>query len=153
MADNRMATFWELVNTASRDHRLNAWERNFLRGLREQVETRNQPWLSEAQSLALAKIAVKLGFPLPRPVQELMERSEQDLLAFATEARGDPRLTSWEEGFLASVSQQRRPLSGKQRAILKQLADKLAAPPAPLPDDVDAEPEAEPADAYEDACA
>jgi hypothetical protein len=53
------------------------------------------------------------------------------VLAVAMDARGDPRLTAWEEGFLVNVAEAARvcrPLSAKQRAVLDQIAAKVAAP-------------------------
>jgi len=94
------------------------------------------------QSRVLARIALKIGIELPAGVRDLVETEDRrDIMAMAMEARGDPRLTAWEEGFLISVAEAARisrPLTEKQRAVLAKIATKVGTPP---PDPVEAEVE------------
>jgi len=132
MAKRKPPPFWELLETAGRDPRLTAWEQSFLASLRAQIEVRGQPWLSDEQSRVLARIALKIGVDLPPQVRGLVDGQEhRDLMAFAMDARGDPRLTAWEEGFLCSMVEAARvcrPLTGKQRDVLEKIAAKVGEP-------------------------
>ena len=134
--------FVDLLGAADRDPLMTAWERTFLAGIRAQIEERGHPWLSEEQSRVLARIALKIGIELPAGVRDLVETEDRrDIMAMAMEARGDPRLTAWEEGFLISVAEAARisrPLTEKQRAVLAKIATKVGTPP---PDPVEAEVE------------
>ena len=126
--------FEELLEAAEHDPRVTVWEQTFVASIREQIEARDQPWLSDQQSRVLARIALKMGIDLPSQVRELVadqSQAHRELLAFAMEARGDPRLTAWEEGFLCSmveVARACRPLSGKQRDVLERIAAKVGSP-------------------------
>ena len=128
------APFEELREAAEHDARMTAWEQTFVASIREQIEKRDQPWLSDQQSRVLARIALKIGIDLPPQVRELVDDQSQthrELLAFAMEARGDPRLMAWEEGFLCSmveVARACRSLSGKQRDVLERIAAKVGSP-------------------------
>jgi hypothetical protein len=116
------APFEELREAAEHDARMTAWEQTFVASIREQIEKRDQPWLSDQLP------------HLPPQVRELVadqSQAHRELLAFAMEARGDPRLTAWEEGFLCSmveVARACRPLSGKQRDVLERIAAKVGSP-------------------------
>ncbi len=124
--------FYTLLDTAERDPLTTPWERRFLASIRQQTDARAQPWLSEEQSRTLARIALKIGVELPARVRALVVSPEHDeLMTFAMTMRGDPRLTAWEEGFLANmveVARIRRPLTEKQRAVLERIRAKVAAP-------------------------
>ena len=129
MAKNSHAdAFYDLLEAAGCDPLTTQWERAFLAAIRAQVEEGGQPWLSDEQSRVLARIALKIGIELPPRVRDLVDTPEQArLLAFVMDARGDPRLTAWEEGFLVSISDAVRvcrPLSDKQRAVLARIATK-----------------------------
>jgi len=116
------APFEELREAAEHDARMTAWEQTLVASIREQIEKRDQPWLSDQLP------------HLPPQVRELVadqSQAHRELLAFAMEARGDLRLTAWEEGFLCSmveVARACRPLSGKQRDVLARIAAKVGSP-------------------------
>ena len=134
MAQNSHAdAFYDLLEAAGCDPLTTQWERAFLAAIRAQVEKDGQPWLSDEQSRVLARIALKIGIELPPRVRDLVDTPEQArLLAFVMNARGDPRLTAWEEGFLVSISDAVRvcrPLSDKQRAVLARIATKVESDP------------------------
>ncbi len=124
--------FYTLLDAAERDPLTTPWERRFLTSIRQQTDERAQPWLSEEQSRTLARIALKIGIELPARVRALVVSPEHDeLMTFAMTMRGDPRLTAWEEGFLANmveVARIRRPLTEKQRAVLERIKVKIADP-------------------------
>jgi hypothetical protein len=136
MAKRKTTPLSELLDNAQRDPIITSWERAFVASIRTQVEVRRQPWLSEEQSRVLGRLALKIGMELPASVQELVDNQERrDVLAIAIAARGDPRLSAWEEGFLVSMTAAARlcrPLSAKQRAVLEQIAAKVGET---MPDD------------------
>lgn len=76
----------------------------------------------------------------PRHVWKMRKATGERLSVILQEGRGDPRLTAWEEGFLASMADiQRRTggqpeLSEKQAKVLLSIEDKLRLP-APDPEE------------------
>ena len=51
--------FEELLEAAEHDARVTVWERTFVASIREQIEKRDQPWLSDQQSRVLARIGAE----------------------------------------------------------------------------------------------
>jgi len=51
--------FEELLEAAEHDPRVTVWEQMFVASIREQIEKRDQPWLSDQQSRVLARIGAE----------------------------------------------------------------------------------------------
>lgn len=65
------------------------------------------------------------------PPSEIRLEPDRDMRAYLNFMRGDPRLSSWEEGFLASVAQIHRSgqlLTAKQWHALRRIGEKVAEP-------------------------
>ena len=77
---------------------------------------------------------------LTEPHQEMREVMNRDLADMIRSLRGDPRLSAWEEGFLANVEALLRNshfhigLTRKQWDKAWELSDRVASRPSPLED-------------------
>jgi hypothetical protein len=86
------APFEELLEAAEHDARVTVWEQTFVASIREQIEKRDQPWLSDQQSRVLARIALKMGIDLPPQVRACRPLSgkQRDVLARIAAKVGSP---------------------------------------------------------------
>jgi hypothetical protein len=111
----RRHTWWrfhEIATQATRHLRLSAWETSFILSLVELgTQTDGDTELSDKQLKVLLRLEDRVR------VQQLLDL-----------ARGDPRLTAWEEGFLTNLANSPAEPSEKQAMVLLRIQDKFMTP-------------------------
>ena len=104
----RRHTWWrfhEIATQATRHLRLSAWETSFILSLVELgAQTDGDTELSDKQLKVLLRLEDRVR------VQQLLDL-----------ARGDPRLTAWEEGFLTNLANSPAEPSEKQAKVLLRI--------------------------------
>jgi hypothetical protein len=102
----------EVAAQAAHHLRLSTWETNFILTLAELGgQTYGEAELSDKQLKVLLRLEDRVM------VQQLLDQ-----------ARGDPRLSAWEEGFLTNLANSPARLSEKQMQVLLGIQNMLTAP-------------------------